>query len=143
VTYLLDVNVLVALLDQAHVFHEAAQNWFLTQGGNDWATCPITENGFIRVLGRASYPKGPGTPAAAARLLDGVRRLPGHSFWPEELSLFSSPLVRLEAIATAGQVTDTYLLALAVHRGGRLATFDGRLSTSAVDGGVGALAVIA
>jgi len=143
VTYLLDVNVLVALLDQEHVFHEATQAWFLAEGGDDWATCPITENGFIRVLGRASYPKGPGTPAAAARLLDGVRRLAGHSFWPEELSLFSSPLVRTDAIATAGQVTDTYLLALAVYRNGKLATFDRRLSTASVDGGTSALTFIA
>lgn len=141
-TYLLDVNVLVALVDQEHIFHDAAQSWFQTEGAADWATCPITENGFIRVLGRASYPKGPGTPAAAAELLDGVLRLPGHSFWPQAFSLFSFPRVRVEAIATAGQVTDTYLLALAVQRGGRLATFDRRLSTTAVDGGEVALTLI-
>jgi len=141
-TYLLDVNVLVALLDQEHIFHESAQSWFMTEGGDAWATCPITENGLIRILGRATYPEGPGTPAAAAGLLKGMRRLAGHSFWPDEFSLFSHPSIRLSAIATAAQVTDTYLLALAVHRGGKLATFDRRLSPAAIAGGADALALI-
>lgn len=141
-TYLLDVNVLVALLDQDHVYHDSAQRWFETDGRASWATCPITENGVIRILGHSRYPKGPGTPAAAGELLGGIRRLEGHCFWTDEISLFGIGPVRLEAIATSAQVSDTYLLALAVHRGGKLATFDRRLTSAAVVGGKHALHLI-
>ncbi len=138
-TYLLDVNVLVALLDQDHIYHEVAQRWFETVGSASWATCPLTENGAIRILGHSRYPKGPGTPPAAAELLSGIRNLAGHSFWSDEISLFDAGHVRLESIGTSAQVTDIYLLALAVHRGGKLATFDRRITTAAVDGGAAAL----
>jgi len=142
VTYLLDVNVLIALLDGDHVYHDVAQNWFGADGSASWATCPITENGVIRILGHARYPKGPGTPLAAAELLSGIRELAGHSFWGDEISLFDAPLVRLDAIGTSAQVSDTYLLALAVYRGGKLATFDRRLSAAAVADGTAALYLI-
>lgn len=141
-TYLLDVNVLIALLDQDHVYHEAAQSWFLSLGGDSWATCPLTENGVIRILGHVRYPKGVGTPAAAADLLAGVRGHGGHIFWSDQISLFDAPHVRLEAIGASAQVTDIYLLALAVHHQGRFATFDRRLSVAAVEGGADALHVI-
>lgn len=141
-TYLLDVNVLIALLDQDHVYHDAAQRWFETVGGANWATCPITENGVVRILGHARDPKGPGTPGAAAELLAGIRRLDGHNFWGDEISLFAGGPARPESIATPAQVTDTYLLALAVHRGGRLATLDRRLTTTAVADGAAAVALI-
>lgn len=141
-TYLLDVNVLVALLDQDHVYHDSAQSWFQRQGIASWATCPITENGTIRILGHSRYPKGPGTPAAAAELLGGIRQIAGHSFWSDEISLFDGQHVRLEAVGTSAQVSDTYLLALAAHRGGKLATFDRRLTSAAVVGGKDALHLI-
>jgi toxin-antitoxin system PIN domain toxin len=142
VTYLLDVNVLVALLDQDHIYHDAAHSWFRESGSASWATCPVTEIGLIRVLGHSRYPKGPGTPAAAAELLSGIRALAGHIFWTDETSLFDAPHVRLERIGTSAQVTDTYLLALAVAKSGRLATFDRRLSAAAVEGGAAALQVV-
>lgn len=142
-TYLLDVNVLVALLDEDHVYHDTAQRWFETDGGTAWASCPITENGVIRILGHPRYPKGPGTPAAAAQLLGGILRLKGHSFWADEISLFGVGFVRLESIGTSVQVSDAYLLALAVHRGSELATFDRRLNSAAVNGGAAAVTLIA
>jgi uncharacterized protein len=142
VTYLLDVNVLLALLDADHVFHDQAHSWFEANASDGWATCPITENGVIRILGQPRYPKGPGTPAAAAELLGIARNLPGHCFWNDEISLLSSPLVDVSAIAMSAQVTDTYLLALAVYRGGMLATFDRRLLPVAVAGGSEALRLI-
>lgn len=141
-TYLLDVNVLIALLDQDHVYHNNSQQWFKANARAGWATCPITENGVIRILGHSRYPKGPGTPAAAAELLSGMLQADGHEFWTDDISLFSAPNVRLEAIGTAAQVSDTYLLALAVHRRGRLATFDRRLSSKAVANGADAVALI-
>jgi predicted nucleic acid-binding protein len=75
-------------------------------------------------------------------LLNGIRHLPGHFFWHDDMSLFDAPHVRLQSIGAAGQVTNTYLLALAVRNGGRLATFDRRLSAMAVEGGAEALAFI-
>ena len=141
-TYLLDVNVLIALLDQDHVHHTLAQDWFRQRGISSWATCPITENGTIRILGHPRYPKGPGTPAAAAELLMGIRKVGGHNFWGDEISLLDRHQVRLEAIGTSAQVSDTYLLALAAHRQGVLATFDRRLNAAAAVHGADALHVI-
>lgn len=141
-SYLLDVNVLIALLDQDHVHHGQAQDWFHTHGRVDWATCPITENGAIRILGHSRYPKGPGTPAAAAELLSGLRQLAGHSFWGDEISLFDAPHVQLAAIGTPAQISDPCLLALAVHRSGKLVTFDRRLTAAGVRGGTQALHLI-
>ena len=141
-TYLLDVNVLIALIDPAHVGHEAAHVWFLGGGSAAWATCPITENGVIRIIGNPRYPNSVGSPAAAAPIVARLRARPGHEFWNDDISLVDSTLVNAGHIATPGQVTDTYLLALAVARNGRLATFDRRLSTRAVRSGRSGLHVI-
>lgn len=137
-TFLLDVNVLIALIDPAHVSHDLAHLWFEAEGRHAWATCPITENGVIRIIGAPRYPGSPGSPAAVARILAAMRQLPGHTFWPDAISLFEAP-ADSSLILSPGQVTDTYLLALAVHRGGRLATFDRHLSPRAVSGGEAAL----
>ncbi len=141
-TYLLDVNILIALLDQDHVYHDRADRWFADKAKSGWATCPLTENGAVRILGHPRYPKGPGTPAAAAELLGGLLHVDGHSFWSDDISLFDPRHVRSEALASPGQVTDTYLLALAASRGGRLATLDRRLSAAAVAAGGEALHLI-
>ncbi|HEY1607014.1 MAG TPA: TA system VapC family ribonuclease toxin [Allosphingosinicella sp.] len=141
-TYLLDVNVLVALLDPAHVFHDAAHVWFEREGQESWATCPLTENGAIRVFGHVRYPDGPGSPGAAAEFVGALLEHSGHVFWSDEISLFTASHVRPEALGTAAQVTDAYLLALAVHRSAKLATLDRRLSHAAVEGGAEALAFI-
>ena len=134
-TFLLDVNVLVALIDPAHVAHDAAHHWFERTGAADWATCPLTENGVIRIVGHPKYPNTPGSPAAAAVIVAKLRMLPGHSFWPDDLSLVGSDRVEVSRILTSTQVTDTYLLALASAHGGQLATLDRRLSFAAVKRG--------
>ncbi len=141
-TYLLDVNVLIALIDPAHVAHDSAHTWFATSGSQSWATCPITENGVLRILGHPKYPNSAGAPAAVAPIVRRLRALAGHVFWPDDLSLVGSDLVETTHVATPGQVTDTYLLALAVARSGQLASLDRRLSTKAVRGGKAALHVI-
>lgn len=138
-TFLLDVNVLVALIDPAHVAHDAAHHWFERTGAADWATCPLTENGVIRIVGHPKYPNTPGSPAAAAVIVAKLRLLPGHSFWPDDLSLVGLDRVEVSRILTSAQVTDTYLLALASAHGGHLATLDRRLSFAAVKGGKAAL----
>jgi toxin-antitoxin system PIN domain toxin len=142
VTYLLDVNVLIALIDPGHVAHEAAHVWFQAAGHRAWATCPLTENGVIRIVGNPKYPNTPGSPAAVTRIVQALRALPGHRFWPDDLSLVDAPHVDASHILTSAQVTDTYLLALAASKGGRLATLDRRLITTAVKGGKSALYII-
>ena len=142
-TFLLDVNVLISLIDPGHVGHDAAHRWFEVEGRQDWATCPLTENGVIRIVGHPKYPNTPGSPAEAAALVARLRGLPGHAFWPDDISLAGADHVDSARIRTPGQVTDSYLLALAVAHGGRLATFDRRLSPVAVRGGKAALHMIA
>lgn len=141
-TYLLDVNVLIALIDAAHVGHDAAHGWFSSVGSASWATCAITENGVLRIIGHPKYPNSVGSPAAAATFLTRLRALPGHVFWNDDLSLVGSDLIDIVQVTTPAQVTDTYLLALAVVNGGRLATFDRRLATRAVRHGRAGLQVI-
>lgn len=141
-TYLLDVNVLIALIDPAHVQHDAAHDWFAKLGKKSWATCPQTENGVMRIIGHARYPNSPGTPAAVAQLMTGLCALPGHAFWPDDVSLLDAGKIDVSRILSSAQVTDSYLLALACAHGGKLATFDRRLVVDAVRGGVKVLHVI-
>lgn len=138
-TFLLDVNVLIALIDPDHVSHDAAHAWFASSGSQSWATCPLTENGVIRIVGSTRYPNSPGTPAMVASIFAGMRALAGHQFWPDDLSLTASEFVDPSRILTSAQTTDTYLLALARSRNQKLATFDRRLSTAAVVDGETAL----
>lgn len=141
-TYLLDVNVLIALIDPGHVAHGDAHDWFDAEGRQSWATCPITENGLIRIVGNPRYPDGPGSPAIVVGMLEELRRLPGHVFWTDEVGLVADEGIDGSKILTPGQVTDTYLLALAKARRGQLATFDRRMSVNAVKGGKSALHLI-
>jgi uncharacterized protein len=115
---LLDVNVLVALFDPAHVNHEDAHRWFGRNRKHGWATCPITIHGCIRVLSSPAYPS---VEATAAEVADRLRQLcsnSDHHFWPDSVSPLDETLFRMPWIA------DAYLLGLAVRNHGRLATFD-------------------
>ena len=134
-TFLLDINVLVALIDPAHVQHDAAHEWFAVRGQQAWATCPLTENGVLRIVGHARYPNSPGTPAAVVPLLVGLCALPGHTFWPDNISLLDTKKLDTTRLLSSAQVTDSYLLALACTHKGQLATFDQRLVTNAVRNG--------
>ena len=133
--FLLDVNVLIALLDPTHTQHDAAHDWFEQKGSKAWATCPLTENGVVRIIGHARYPNSPGTPAAVAQLMTTLRGLPGHVFWPDDISLLDTERIDAARLLSSGQVTDSYLLALACAHDGQLASFDRRLVTDAVRGG--------
>ncbi|MFT3800616.1 MAG: VapC toxin family PIN domain ribonuclease [Burkholderiaceae bacterium] len=140
--YLLDVNVLIALVDPAHIEHDQAHDWFGRVGRKAFATCPLTENGLIRVLGHPKYPNSPGPPGVVLQSLTAIRGLPGHSFWPDDLSIADADFFVLELLSSHSRVTDGYLLALAHSKGGRLATLDRRLATEVVPGGRKALALI-
>ena len=138
--YLLDVNLLLALSDPMHVHHEAAHQWFGKAGHYAWATCPLTENAYVRIASHPSYPNRPGD---AAVVLESLRRfydVAEHDFWPEDVSLLD--LVLPGATLSHSQVTDVYLLGLAARKGGKLATFDRRIPSQMVRGGSEALEVI-
>ena len=138
--FLLDVNVLLALTDPMHVHHDPAHRWYAAKGRAAWATCPLTENGFVRVASHPTYPNRPGDAPAVLAVLREFCADAGHSFWPDNVSLRDA--LSTSAAITNSQITDVYLLSLAVHTGGRLATFDRRISTAAVRGGSKALELI-
>ncbi len=142
ITYLLDVNVLIALIDPMHVQHDPAHEWFSRQGEQAWATCPLTENGVLRIVGNPRYPNSPGPPATVMPLMAGLRALSGHVFWPDDISLLGDKTIDPARLLGFGQVTDSYLLALAQAHKGRLATFDRRLVTDAVRDGARSLHLI-
>jgi uncharacterized protein len=141
--YLLDVNVLIALVDPSHVQHEDAHTWFDKIGQHGFATCPLTENGLVRILGHAKYPNSPGSPGVVVASLAAIRALPGHHFWSDDISLAHGQWVDPTRLLSHTQVTDTYLLALAHAHGGRLASLDRKLVVDAVVQGKTALALIA
>ena len=142
-TFLLDVNVLIALLDPAHVHHDTAHEWFANEGRHHFATCPLTENGVLRIVSHPRYPNCSNTPAAVAPLMAGLCALPGHEFWPDDISLLTSQELDVSRLLGFAQVTDTYLLALAVVHAGKLASFDRRLVTEGVHRGTQSLHLIA
>ncbi|MBU6298703.1 MAG: PIN domain-containing protein [Alphaproteobacteria bacterium] len=141
-TYLLDVNVLIALIDPTHVQHDPAHDWFSRQGQEQWATCPLTENGVLRIVGNPRYPNSPGPPATLVPLMAGLCALSGHVFWPDDISLLDGETFDQARLLSFGQVTDSYLLALAHTHKGQLATFDRRLVADAVRNGAQSLHLI-
>jgi toxin-antitoxin system PIN domain toxin len=142
VTFLLDVNVLIALVDTDHVHHTLAHDWFEREGRKDWATCPITENGLVRIVGNPKYRNSDRSPGAIVDTLARMTELDGHVRWPDDVSLTDSSLFIVERLRTPAHVTDAYLLGLAVRHCGKLATLDRRLSALPVIGGDQALHVI-
>ncbi|MDR1442611.1 MAG: PIN domain-containing protein [Bifidobacteriaceae bacterium] len=130
---LLDVNVLLALFDRDHVQHPSVADWFVESADQGWATCPVTENGFIRILSQPGYTNPTTTADAVARLASATND-PAHRFWPCDLSLTTAGNVDTSRLLGPGQVTDAYLLALAVRHAGRLVTLDRRVTPGMVPG---------
>jgi len=131
---LLDVNVLVALFDPDHVHHELAHDWFGDHRPSGWATCPVTENGFIRVLANPAYASSVTRASDLAARLRRFCESAGHVFWPDTVSLREATRFDTAAVAGYRQLTDVYLLGLARSHGGRLATFDRTIPISPVLG---------
>ncbi len=131
--YLLDVNLLLALSDPMHIHHESAHRWFAEKGQEAWATCPLTENGFVRIASHPNYPNRPGDVAAVLAILRQFCKIRGHHFWTEDISILQT--LEVDAVITHAQITDVYLLGLAVHNRGELATLDRRIPVDAVRGG--------
>jgi toxin-antitoxin system PIN domain toxin len=141
---LLDVNVLVALFDPDHVHHEVAHDWFARHREHGWATCPLTENGFVRIVSNPAYGFEGLRADAALTLLKTFLGTGGHAFWRDALSLTDERLFDLTLATGHRQVTDIYLLGLATAREGCLVTFDRSIPRAAVKGaGPEALCLIA
>ena len=132
-TSLLDVNVLIALLDAAHVHHERAKDWAMSQPDFIWASCPITQNGFIRVISQSAYPGAISTRQAFALIADAASS-PLHRYWPDDISLLDGSLIDSNLVHGPKQVTDIYLLALAVKNNGCLVALDRSIPLRAVRG---------
>jgi len=128
---LFDVNVLIALFDPAHIHHHRAHSWLETHSKIGWATCPITQNGCVRILAQPKYPN-------SIPLTDAIRRLSGavsqpeHTFWYDDLSIVEIRHFNTNCIISSRQITDLYLLALAVQNKGRLVTFDKTIPITAI-----------
>jgi hypothetical protein len=132
--FLLDANVLIALGDARHPHGDAALRFFEVHAvPSGWATCPLTENAFLRIVGAPSYPGSPGSTDAARELLRRLTAAPGHQFWPDDHSLLDAR--RLPRLPAAKHLTDVYLLALAVSRQARFVTFDHAIDPALVPGG--------
>ena len=130
---LLDVNVIIALLDPDHAFHERAHAWWATNRARGWASCPLTENGVVRIMSHPGYSKT--TRFAPVELIGRLRQFAAqsdHKFWPDSISLRDDNLFNTERIHSSRQLTDVYLLALAVAHKGRLVTFDQGIPLSCV-----------
>jgi hypothetical protein len=128
---LLDVNVLIALLDSDHASHDSAMSWFSKHAREGWASCPITQNGCIRIMSNPGYPNPLPIRAVIERLAKACRQ-DIHEFWPDEISLLDSEIVDSTRLHGPRQLTDVYLLGLAVRHGGRLVTFDAGIPLFAV-----------
>ena len=133
-TALLDVNLLVALFDADHVHHELAHDWFADNKSEGWATCPVTENGLVRVLANPKYGSPMSAIPAMLERLEKFRVSGHHEFWTDVVSLTDSTLFTPSFVRGYRQLTDVYLLGLAHKKGGRLATFDRSIPLAAVTG---------
>jgi len=139
---LLDVNTVLALLDPQHVFHDAAHAWAAADPDAVWLTCPMVQNGVLRVVGNPAYPNHLGSTAAARDVLAAFCASPRHAFVPDNISLLDHDHVRDATMLTPSRVNDLYLLALAIAHDAQLATFDRKLPAAAIQGGLEGIALI-
>ena len=130
---LLDINVLIALHDRDHVHHEQAALWLEQNIALGWASCPLTQNGCLRIMSAPQY-SSPQPLAVLVRMLADSTQAPFHAFWPDEASILDARTFSHGHIHSGRHLADSYLLALAVQRQGRLVSFDQRITLSAVVG---------
>lgn len=129
----MDINVLLALLDSDHIDHLHAREWLDENIEGGWASCPITENGFVRIISQPRYPS-PVAPAEAIGLLARATESAHHEFWPCGVSILDAGILDGSHLHGPRQVTDAYLLALATVNDGRFITFDRSVAPTAVQG---------
>jgi toxin-antitoxin system PIN domain toxin len=122
--YLLDINVLVALLWTNHEHHRAASDWHRSHQRAGWATCPLTQAGFVRVSSNPQVFRDAPSPARAVEVLQANLRHPTHRFWKEDIPFAQAVAPFGGRLTGHQQTTDAYLLGLAIRKQGVLATFD-------------------
>jgi toxin-antitoxin system PIN domain toxin len=130
---LLDVNVLVALVDPQSATHAAANSFLAANLADGWASCPLTENACLRLLTNPRY-HAPAQPSIVLGRLEETKQAGNHAFWPDDVSITDAAIFDWDRLQGHQQITDVYLLALAVAHGGRLVTFDQRIRREAVRG---------
>lgn len=130
---LLDVNCLLALLDEFHPQHDAASTWFERNVEQGWATCPLTQNGYLRIRSQRGYPNTVSAVEAREHLLAATSSR-YHLFIADDISLLDDALVRYRELSSHRRITDVYLLALAVSHELRLVTLDTGIPLYAVQG---------
>lgn len=130
---LLDVNVLIALHDADHVHHTRAGEWLDSHSQPGWASTPLTQNGCVRIMNQAGY-SNPQPLNLLIQMLQSSTATSVHELWSDDISILDSHRFRHAHIHSAKQLTDLYLLGLAVKNQGRLVTFDQRIPLSAVHG---------
>lgn len=130
---LLDVNVLIALHDRDHVHHERASEWFAGHADQGWASCPLTQNGCLRIMSQPGYP-GAQPLAVLLEMLRHSTSTRFHAFWNDDTSILDAQRFHHARMHSHRQITDLYLLSLAVKNGGRLVSFDVRIPLTAVHG---------
>ncbi len=121
------------MLDEQHVHHRVAHKWWRANRASGWASCPLTQNGFVRIVSHPGYANPVSTTFAVALLGQELMET-DHVFWPDSASILDQQLFDYERILGPNQLTDVYLLALAMTNGGRLATFDRAVPLAAVRG---------
>jgi len=130
---LLDINLLIALFDPDHNFHDRAHHWWAAHMKKGWASCPLTENGVVRIMAHPGYSKKMHfSPSDLITRLRTFADQTDHEFWPDDISLRDPTVFTAERVHGSRQITDLYLLALAAKYGGRLATFDATISLGAI-----------
>ena len=130
---LLDVNVLIALLDGSHMHHDLVTNWLARNLRSGWASCPVTQNGCIRILSQTGYPNSVPAAQVAERLAEATEHS-SHAFWADSISLLHPGRLMWDRVLSSRHVTDAYLLALAVDQGGRFVALDRGIPVGAVGG---------
>jgi uncharacterized protein len=133
--FLLDTNVLIALAWPVHEFHDRVGRWFARHSRAGWATCPFTEAAFVRVLSNPAFSANALTVANALLVLESNVNLPHHQFWPDSIPV-AGALRNVECLTGHRQITDAYLVGLALHRRGKLATFDKGIRALGIEEGV-------
>jgi len=125
--YLLDANVLIALAWPEHSSHERAGRWFANHAVHGWATCPITQAALVRVLSNPAFSPRALTPSQALQVLTANVKLAGHQFWGDSIGLREALMQMPSALSGHKQITDAYLIGLAIHNRGKLATLNRRI----------------
>lgn len=133
--FLLDANVLIAMAWPTHRVHEKVQGWFARHASEGWATCPLTQLAFVRILSNPAFSPNALTPGHALVLLEANLRHPAHRFWTDEVSFVEALEPFVPKLTGHRQVTDAYLLGLAMHKKGKLVTMDRAVRTLLPDKG--------